>query len=102
MDLTLVEKNKNLNSLITMGANGFYPLFHESWIAEAEQLPRKKLTKKDQLTVKQVTKKILKHRNIERKKIILLSLPAEERNIFIRNFLNLVENKILDIGTELQ
>jgi len=79
-----------------MGTKGFYPLFHRDWLDLAYLEIEKNLTKKEQGRAKEIIGRLLKHKSIERKKIVLLSLEEKERTLFVRAFLEIVEDKILD------
>ncbi|MCY4523199.1 MAG: hypothetical protein OXB84_00530 [Halobacteriovoraceae bacterium] len=88
--------DQSIDSLVDLGVNGFYPLFDRSWIDEVQQTGKIKLTKKDQLRAKKIISRLSKHPHISRKKIVLRSLIKEERDIFIKTFLKMVERRILD------
>lgn len=96
MSLLINCYDQSIDSLIDLGVNGFYPLFESVWIEEILHRGTFKLTKKDQLRAKKIMGNLSKHQNLTRKKIILRSLVKEERDIFIKTFLKLVEQRILD------
>ena len=102
MELNVAKKEKSLKSLIELGVKGYFPLFHSSWIEDIYTQEKKYLSKKDQKKAKEIMNRLLNHRGIERKKIILLSLQEDERKLFIRAFLDMVEGKIIDKRPELQ
>ncbi len=102
MDLNWAKKEKSLKSLVDLGVKGFYPLFHPDWAATMNFTNKKALTKKEKKKAKDIMNRLLNHRGLERKKIILFSLPEFEREIFVRSFLDMVEGKILDRKPELQ
>ena len=88
--------DEQMKALIELGRNGHFPLFHSSWIEEVTREKSKKFTKQDQKKAHEIIDKISKHKNLDRKKTILLSLSDEERKIFIKEFFNLVEQSILE------
>lgn len=96
MEFHLAERDQSIKSLVEMGKNGFYPLFHQDWMNDVYDLPNKKMTKKDKIKAKEILSKLVKHKSLERKKIVLMTLSDEERSIFIKAFLDIVENKILN------
>jgi hypothetical protein len=96
LSLSLTAKDRVLKSLIELGINGFYPLFHPSWVDLAETDRNRPLSKKEKRKASEILQRLMKHKGIERKKIILLSLSEEDRTLFVRSFMDLVENKILD------
>ena len=94
---------ESMKALINLGVQGHFPLFHESWIT-SNSLNQKnllKITGVERARVKKLFNNVLKHRHLERKKIILLSMSDEDRNLFIKAFIHLVEGKILDQKMEL-
>jgi hypothetical protein len=83
--------------------HGHYPLFHESWMTR-NSLQKKnflKITGVERARAKKLFNNVLKHRHLERKKIILLSMSDDDRDLFIKAFMNLVEGRILDQKMEL-
>ena len=102
MDLSWAKKEKSLKSLIELGVKGHFPLFHPEWANEVILEGKKPLTKKEKIKAKEIMNRLLNHRSLERKRIILLSLELKEREIFIRAFLDMVEGKIMDRRPELQ
>lgn len=102
LELNVAKKEKSLKSLIELGVKGYFPLFHPSWTEEIYSKDKEYLTKKDRKKAKEIMNRLLNHRGIERKKIILLSLKEEERKLFIRSFMDMVEDKIIDKKPELQ
>lgn len=96
MSLSLVYKDSSLHSLINLGIAGHYPLFLEEWISLCMKNPGKSLTKKDRLKAKDIINRLDRHKGIERKKVLLMDLSEPDRNIFVRVFLEIVENKIID------
>ena len=96
MDLLINCYDQSIDSLVDLGVNGFYPLFEVVWIEEIITQKSLKLTKKDQLKAKKIMSSLSKHQNLTRKKIIIRSLIKEDRDVFIRTFLKMVEQRILD------
>ena len=94
---------ESMKALINLGVHGHYPLFHESWITKSTLQKKNflKITGIERARAKKLFNNVLKHRNLERKKIILLSMSDEDRDLFIKAFFNLVEGKILDQKLEL-
>ncbi len=98
MALEIVRKESSIRSLIDLGCKGYFPLFMDEWIDQAIIDNTKRPTKKDKLLTKEVIKRLSKHKSIERKKIIIMSLDDEKRTAFVKVFLSLVEGQILDDG----
>lgn len=95
------RSNQSIKSLVELGAKGLFPLFEKEWIWKARQ-NSKKLTGNEKVKAKGLLKRISQHQSLDSQKTILISLNEEERNIFIRAFMKMVENKILDLKQELQ
>ena len=95
------SEEKNFKSLVELGTKGFFPLFYDSWLHEAKKESTKKLSSHEKRMAKAIMKKLHKHKSIERKKTLLLSLDSKERIYFVKAFLKLVEGKILDEQPEL-
>ena len=85
-----------------MGTLGFYPLFDNKWINEVLKFPTLNLNKIDKQKAKIILQRLEKHKSLDRKKTILLSLVKEERDLFIKAFLKMVEGEILDQRPEIQ
>ncbi|MBT7608815.1 MAG: hypothetical protein HN576_03605 [Bacteriovoracaceae bacterium] len=92
---------KSFKSLIDLGTKGFFPLFYDTWLHDAKSSETKTLSSHEKRKAKVIMQKLHKHKSIERKKTLLLSLTSQERNYFIKAFLKLVEGKILDEKPEL-
>jgi hypothetical protein len=92
-----------MKALINLGVQGHYPLFHDSWINDRslQQKSFLKITGVERAKAKKLFTNVLKHRNLERKKIVVLSMNEEDRALFIKAFFKLVEGKILDQKQEL-
>jgi hypothetical protein len=97
---TIAHPYENLSEselLIKMGSHGQFPLFYPNWIYECSRLDTRPISlSKARLNIKKMFDYLSRHKNIERKKIALSTLEVEKRNLYIKSFLRLVENKILD------
>ena len=96
MTLSLVYKDTSIHSLVELGMHGHFPLFMEDWISSSAKQPKKSLTKKDRLKAKDIINRLNRHKGLERKKTVLTSLSDEDRAVFVRVFLEIVEHKIID------
>ena len=94
-------QEKSIQQLIDLGTKGFFPLFYDTWVHDAKGNDDKGLTSHEKRRAKLIMQKLQKHKSIERKKTLLLSLDSKERNYFIKAFLKMVEGKILDEQPEL-
>lgn len=97
------RSNESLEALIQMGIHGFFPLFHDSWLKESDFQEKKfvKLTGIERARAKKLFQMVTKHRSLEHKKTLVFSLPEDDRVIFMKAFLKLVEGKILDQKPEI-
>lgn len=95
------KDGQSIKSLIELGANGFFPLFEENWFLQKE-MKEKKLTGNEKVKAKKLFSRVAGHRGINRKKTILLSMTQEEKTLFMRAFMKMVEMKIMDSKPGLQ
>jgi len=90
--------------LIEAGSTGYLPLFYQDWIHESyanlEEVKKLSFTHAAEV-VEAGFKKMEKHQSIERKKTALQALNTNEREIFVRSFMKLVEYRTLDRLREL-
>ncbi len=96
MDLVTRKKNQSIKSLIELGTKGYYPLLHPEWIEEVCQLGSIQLNKEETIKAKEIMRKVVKHKTIDRKRTVLLALPHNERMLFVRAFLSMVEGKLFN------
>ena len=85
-----------IRSLIELGMKGHYPLFEHAWISNLCMDKKLRFNHKEKLITKNIFDKLSGHRGLERKKILLSSINEEEREIFIKAFLKLVELAIVE------
>jgi hypothetical protein len=92
-----------MKALINLAVHGHYPLFEETWVNSSiiKQKSFLKITGVERARAKKLFNNVLKHRLLERKKIVLHSMNDEDRDLFIKAFFKLVEGKILDQKLEL-
>jgi hypothetical protein len=101
LELYHSRNDQSFKSLIDLGTQGHFPLFDLRWLGDIRGLEPNKLTNAEKLQAKKIIKRLAKHKTLERKKTILISLAKNERQLFIRAFLNMVEGKIIDLGQDL-
>ncbi len=94
---------ESMKALINLGVQGHFPLFHESWITHTSLKEKNflKITGVERARAKKLFNNVLKHRLLERKKIVIHSMTDDDRALFIKAFFKLVEGKILDQKLEL-
>lgn len=96
------RNDRAIKSLIELAALGFYPLFEDNWMQEVWQNKPKKLTGNEKAKAKTLFKRLCEHRTLERQRTVFWSMKDEDRMLFKRAFLKMVENKVLDTSPELQ
>ncbi len=88
--------NEQMKSLIELGRHGHFPLFHPTWIEEVCKEKGKRPNKTDQKKAKEIMDQLAQHKNLDRKRTLLLSLSEGDRKLFIKEFFSLVEQSILE------
>lgn len=96
------RNDRAIKSLVTLAAQGFYPLFEENWMEELWQDKPNSLTGNEKAKAKTLFKRLCEHRSLERQRTVFWSMCDKDRMLFKRAFLKMVENKILDQVPELQ
>lgn len=90
--------------LIEAGSQGHLPLFFQDWIhesyADLEEVKKLSFSLAAEV-VEAGFKRMEKYNTIERKKTALQALKSEDRELFIRSFMKLVEYRTLDRLREL-
>ena len=94
---------ESMNALIHLGTQGHYPLFHELWLKDPGIKEKKfqKITGLERARAKKLFQRVSKHRQLEHKKTVLLSMEDGDRILFMKAFFKLVEGKILDLKPEI-
>lgn len=92
-----------MKALIQLGTTGFFPLFHEVWMSDPDIKEKRfqKITGIERARAKKLFQQVSKHRQLEHKKVVLLSMSDEDRKLFMKAFFKMVEGKILDQRPEL-
>ena len=102
MDIQKWKNNPEIASLVEIGTKGFFPLFYPQWLYEVSIPQSNPVSKQEEEKAKKILKLLQKHKSLDRKKTLLSSLGKEDRTLFIKTFLKVVEGKILDEKPELQ
>lgn len=95
MELEKRRKNHSIKTLIDLGTKGYYPLLHPEWIEEVCRSGSLTLSTQETVRAKEIMRQVVKHKSLERKKTVLLALPHQDRMLFVRSFLAMVEGKVL-------
>ena len=102
MDISY-RPEESMKALIHLGTFGHFPLFHDLWLNWPELKERKfqKITGLERARAKKLFQQVSKYPQLERKRIVLLSMSEDDRKLFMKAFLKMVEGKILDQRPEL-
>ncbi len=83
--------------LLELGTRGYYPLFYPDWIQDSlDRLKTPISLTKARANVKKNLELLDRHQSYERKRIAVSSMSDDMRDLFIRSFIRIVENKLLD------
>lgn len=87
----------SIRSLIDLGTIGHYPLFYNEWLEKYRNIAHT-LQQSDQHRnfSQEIIQRLSKHKSLERKRTVLLSLNEDQLMIFINEFFSLVETRMLD------
>ena len=102
MDISY-RPEESMKALIELGVVGHFPLFHELWLNDPDIKKKRfqKITGLERARAKKLFQQVSKHRQLEHKKTVLLSMKDDDRKLFVKAFFKLVEGKILDQKPEL-
>lgn len=102
MDITY-RPEESMKALIHLGTTGHFPLFHDIWMNDPDMKEKRfqKITGIERARAKKLFQQVSKHRQLEHKKTVLISMCDEDRKLFMKAFFKLVEGKILDQRPEL-
>ncbi len=102
MDISY-RPEESMKALIHLGTVGHFPLFHDLWMNDPDMKEKRfqKISGLERARAKKLFQQVSKHRQLEHKKIVLISMKDEDRKIFMKAFFKLVEGKILDKKLEL-
>jgi hypothetical protein len=92
-----------MKALIILGTVGHFPLFHDLWLREPYIIEKRfqKITGVERARAKKLFQQVSRHRQLEHKKTVLISMNDDDRKLFMKAFFKLVEGKILDQRPEL-
>jgi hypothetical protein len=94
---------ESMKALISLGVQGHFPLFLDTWLNDPVIKEKRfsKITGQERAKAKKLFSRVSKHKSLEHKKIVVLSMNDDERSLFIKAFFKIVEGKILDLRPEL-
>ena len=89
------EVNNEMKNYLQMAQTGHYPLFFEHWLSDDLKESEPLSFRIADRNVKEIFKKLSRHRSTERKKTALIGLSENERKKFVRSFIKVVEHNLL-------
>jgi len=101
VEYQLQNSNQGIQSLIELGTNGHYPLFPTEWFGSLNLKNNSTISKSEKEKTHKILNRLAQHRSLDRKRTILYSLTDKEREIFLKVFFNMVENKLMSKKQEL-
>lgn len=101
MDLRYKFNHRGLNSIISLGLTGYYPLFDSDWIKKVQSVSQKKLTVKEKQKVHKVINKLKNTDGLEKKRTIFSSQSEEDQVLFMKAFTDFIAGKTIDENQEL-
>lgn len=93
---------RELKNYIEIASTGHYPLFDTEWLNHNDNTLAQMSIRNANKNVKEVFKKISRHRNVNRKRMAIELMKRNERQLFVQSFLKLVEYNILENTRTLQ
>ena len=98
MNIENFKNDESIKTLIELGTKGHFLLFDHKWPIDYERIEMSDFYREK---IENVLNEIVKYKDLEKRKMLICSLPKEERAMVIKVFLKLVETKLLDSGAEL-
>lgn len=89
-------------NFIKLAQTGHYALFPEKWVLESLQSGEVPKYRNANKNVREVFKTLSKHKSLQKKQTVLMSLPDDKRQEFIRSFYCVVEHNLLNEVKTLQ
>jgi hypothetical protein len=101
LDLRYKFNHRGLNSIISLGLIGYYPLFDRDWIGKIQDRGVKNLTVKEKQRVHKVINKLKKTDGLDKKRTIFSSQSEEDQILFMKAFTDFIAGKKIDENMEL-
>lgn len=90
-----------MKSYINLASLGHFPLFFNEWLAEGVNDGEPLSYRVANRNVREVFKRLSRHRTQAKKKTALTSFNDHERKVFIKSFIKVVEHNVLKDMTTL-
>ena len=101
MDLRYKFNHRWLNSIISLGLIGYYPLFDRDWIGKIQDIGSKNLTVKEKQRVHKVINKLKNTQGLDKKRTVFSSQSEEDQILFMKAFTDFITGKKIDENMEL-
>jgi hypothetical protein len=93
--------NNEMKSYLSLASSGHFPLFFKEWLEEGVNSGGPMSFQVANRNVRDAFKKLSRHRTEEKKKTALTGLAKDERDIFVKSFIKMVEHNMLKDMTTL-
>ena len=93
------QSKSSFKNLVQLGTHGHFPIFCKDWLIESDRkllAGEKQLAPREKHSVNTIIEGLNRQRCVERKRTLLMGLSKKERELFVRAFMKMVEDKILD------
>jgi hypothetical protein len=84
-----------MKSYINLASSGHFPLFFNEWLSEGVNHGEPLSYRVANRNVREVFKNLSRHRTQEKKKTALTSLADNDRKLFVKSFIKVVEHNLL-------
>jgi hypothetical protein len=87
--------HNEMKSYINLASHGHFPLFFKEWLAEGVTNQGPMSFQVANRNVRETFKKLSCHRTQQKKKTALIGLQKDEREVFVKSFIKVVEHGLL-------
>jgi hypothetical protein len=87
--------NNEMKSYLSLASSGHFPLFFKEWLEEGVNSGGPMSFQVANRNVRDTFKKLSRHRTEQKKKTALTGLAKDERDVFVKSFIKMVEHNVL-------
>lgn len=88
----IIRKSPDVAPYLELGAHGFFPLFDSDFITDIENAP----LEIEERRFHEILASLSRYHSLQKKRVYLSALETDERRLFTKAFLKLVEHRVLD------
>jgi|GEM_PF-4226027 len=88
------KQKESLDYYLELGEQGFYPLFFRDWIIQVDLKQMNKKYKGKELDLETFFKQVDKHKQIDRKKLVMSALSKNQRDQIIFEFFRKIDLRL--------